>query len=227
MAYGSALPILAGQTSHGMEIPPGYASVGVEQLADSQYEGLELELPGGDGERTLGDALSSRHRSMAQTLRHHPRHRGITAPRRTPAATISSKVKTDFSTTACHQDRHHRDRRFVLDQGLHLHHILVTTTPGLRAAPSKEPAAPLKKSRPPPPKPTQRKKKPKEPEVTPEERWEAMTHEERWSEIQAECRVLFRKRAEEKKAREMVPQPVDPNKYNFLLRCQNQSHYRT
>ena len=57
MAYESALPILAGQTSHGIEIAPGYASLSVEQLVDSQYEGLELDLPRGDGERTLIDAL--------------------------------------------------------------------------------------------------------------------------------------------------------------------------
>lgn len=56
-AYESALPILPGQTSHGMEIPLGYARVDLEQIVDSQYEGLELDLPGGDGERTLGDAL--------------------------------------------------------------------------------------------------------------------------------------------------------------------------
>src|SRR5688500_13374652 len=57
VAYGNALPILLGQTSHGMEISPGYSSVGLEQICDSQYEGLELDLPEGDWERTLGDAL--------------------------------------------------------------------------------------------------------------------------------------------------------------------------
>ena len=37
--------------------------------------------------------------------------------------------------------------------------------------------------------------------MTPEERWNAMTQEERWSEIQAECKDLFRKRAEQKKSK--------------------------
>lgn len=40
-----------------MEIPPDYANVSVEQLVDSQYEGYELQLPGGIGERTLGDTV--------------------------------------------------------------------------------------------------------------------------------------------------------------------------
>nr|TKW03443.1 hypothetical protein SEVIR_7G023800v2 [Setaria viridis] len=57
VAYGSALATLVGQSSHGMEIPPHYASVCVEQIVDSQYEGLELDLPGGDGKNTLADAL--------------------------------------------------------------------------------------------------------------------------------------------------------------------------
>nr|TKW09581.1 hypothetical protein SEVIR_6G112400v2 [Setaria viridis] len=57
VVYASALPSWATQASHGMEIPPGYASVSVEQLIDSQYEGYELQLPGGVRERTLGDAI--------------------------------------------------------------------------------------------------------------------------------------------------------------------------
>lgn len=40
-----------------MEIPPGYSSVGVEHICDSQYEGLELDLPRGDGEIIIGDAF--------------------------------------------------------------------------------------------------------------------------------------------------------------------------
>ena len=40
-----------------MDIPTGYASVCVEQIVDAQYEGLELDFPGGDGEKTLVDAL--------------------------------------------------------------------------------------------------------------------------------------------------------------------------
>ncbi|XP_072151363.1 uncharacterized protein [Setaria viridis] len=59
VAYGSALPILPRQTSHGMAIPPGYSTVGVDHICDSKYEDLELDLPAGDSERTLKDALHS------------------------------------------------------------------------------------------------------------------------------------------------------------------------
>ena len=56
MAYGSALAQMPGRTSHGMQIPPGYASVGLEEV-HPDYNDLELEIPGGDGEKTLKDAI--------------------------------------------------------------------------------------------------------------------------------------------------------------------------
>jgi hypothetical protein len=40
-----------------MLIPPGYDSVSVEEICQSQFEDLELDIPGGDGERTLKDAV--------------------------------------------------------------------------------------------------------------------------------------------------------------------------
>jgi hypothetical protein len=40
-----------------MSIPPGYASVSVEKICQSDFEKLELDIPGGYGERTLKDAL--------------------------------------------------------------------------------------------------------------------------------------------------------------------------
>ena len=46
MAYGSALAQMPGRTSHGMQIPPGYASVGVEEICDPRFQDLELEIPG-------------------------------------------------------------------------------------------------------------------------------------------------------------------------------------
>jgi hypothetical protein len=55
--YGSAFAHFPGQTSHGMLIPPGYASVSVEEICQSQFEDLELDIPGGDAERTLKDAV--------------------------------------------------------------------------------------------------------------------------------------------------------------------------
>jgi hypothetical protein len=36
-----------------MLIPPGYASVFVEDICQPQFEELELDIPGGDAERTL------------------------------------------------------------------------------------------------------------------------------------------------------------------------------
>ena len=57
MADGSAFAQFPGQMSHVMLIPPGYASVSVEKICQPDFEELELEIPGGDGEKTLKDAL--------------------------------------------------------------------------------------------------------------------------------------------------------------------------
>ncbi|KAG2642541.1 hypothetical protein PVAP13_2KG196112 [Panicum virgatum] len=56
VAYGSALPLNPSTTIHGRAIPPGYTSVTVEQIVGNN-EDLELDFVGGDGEKTLGDAL--------------------------------------------------------------------------------------------------------------------------------------------------------------------------
>ena len=55
-AYGSALPLSPSTTVHGRLVPPGYASVTVEQIVGNS-EDLELDFIGEDGEKTLGDAL--------------------------------------------------------------------------------------------------------------------------------------------------------------------------
>jgi hypothetical protein len=57
VAYGSAFAHFPGQTSHDMLIPPGYASVSVEEICQSQFEDLELDIQGGDEERTLKDVV--------------------------------------------------------------------------------------------------------------------------------------------------------------------------
>jgi hypothetical protein len=40
-----------------MPIPPGYALVSVENICQPNFEELELDIPGGDGDNTLKDAL--------------------------------------------------------------------------------------------------------------------------------------------------------------------------
>jgi hypothetical protein len=40
-----------------MPIPPSYASVSVEKICQPDFEELELDISGGDGEKTLKDAL--------------------------------------------------------------------------------------------------------------------------------------------------------------------------
>ena len=59
VAHMSALPVNPASTIHGMSIPPGYASVIVEQIVEPTHikENLKLDFFRGDGEKTLGDAL--------------------------------------------------------------------------------------------------------------------------------------------------------------------------
>lgn len=57
MACGSAFAQMPGMTSHDMSIPPGHASIGLEEVCDAQYENLELHFPGGKRQSTLKDAL--------------------------------------------------------------------------------------------------------------------------------------------------------------------------
>ena len=52
VAYGTVMPTQLGDVYHGQQIPPGYTRVGVEQVCQG-CEMLELDIPGGDGERTL------------------------------------------------------------------------------------------------------------------------------------------------------------------------------
>jgi len=45
-----------GNVYHGQEIPDEYARVGVE-LVPTDWKTLELDIPGGDGERTIAEAI--------------------------------------------------------------------------------------------------------------------------------------------------------------------------
>ena len=56
VAYGTAMPTEPGDVYHGQQIPPRYTRVGVEQVCQG-WETLELDIPGGDGERTLAEAI--------------------------------------------------------------------------------------------------------------------------------------------------------------------------
>ena len=56
VVYGTAMPTQQGDVYHGQQILPGYTRVGMEQVCQG-WETLELDIPGGDGETTLGDAI--------------------------------------------------------------------------------------------------------------------------------------------------------------------------
>jgi len=58
VAYGLALSVNHASTIHGMPIPPGYASITIEQIIgpNGDNENLEIDFIRGDGEKTLRDA---------------------------------------------------------------------------------------------------------------------------------------------------------------------------
>jgi len=56
VAYSFAMPSIPGEVYHGPEIPTGYAKVGVEGVCND-WKNLELDIPGGDRETTLADAI--------------------------------------------------------------------------------------------------------------------------------------------------------------------------
>nr|TKW20836.1 hypothetical protein SEVIR_4G115600v2 [Setaria viridis] len=155
VAYESALPILPGQTSHGMEVPPGYSSVRLDQICDSQYEGLELDLPRGDGERALRDALHgiiiwhkryiiipNKENSRPSSPAHPPPGPSSPPGPSHPARSLSPSPSNPGGASDDNQNTPPRSPSL-----------------GLKSSASKEPAAPLKKSRPPPSNPRQPKAK--------------------------------------------------------------------
>ena len=56
VTHGIAEVPIQGGIVHGMPIPEGYARVMVDQV-EKRWEDLDLEIPGGDGEEELGQAL--------------------------------------------------------------------------------------------------------------------------------------------------------------------------
>src|SRR3954467_15735724 len=58
VADGFALPNPPGALHHCNPIPPGYARVGVEEVV-TEYQELNLDFPGGEGQQTLGEAKQS------------------------------------------------------------------------------------------------------------------------------------------------------------------------
>ena len=56
VAVGSALPCPPNARWHHREIPPGYAKVGVDQIV-KEWESMELDIPGPEGEITPGEVL--------------------------------------------------------------------------------------------------------------------------------------------------------------------------
>ncbi|RLM55295.1 transposon protein, putative, CACTA, En/Spm sub-class [Panicum miliaceum] len=89
VAYGSALPTQPGNVYHGQQIPAGYARVGVEQVCNG-YEMLELDIPEGDGEKTLGHSWLH---PMGEALHRHQgydRTSRLTSPQPASRAPIMS-----------------------------------------------------------------------------------------------------------------------------------------
>ena len=60
VAHGIVSPVVSEKTlrSHGNPIPPGYYSVSVDRVI-KDYREVTLDFPGGDGEKTLGQAEHS------------------------------------------------------------------------------------------------------------------------------------------------------------------------
>ena len=56
VAYGTTMPTQPGDVYHGQQILAGYTRVGVEQVCQG-WETLKLDIPRGDGERTLAEAI--------------------------------------------------------------------------------------------------------------------------------------------------------------------------
>ena len=56
MADGFAFTNPPEATFHCNPIPAGYARVLVDEVVDTPYSELQLDIPGGDGERFLGEA---------------------------------------------------------------------------------------------------------------------------------------------------------------------------
>jgi hypothetical protein len=56
VAVGQALPCPPNARWHGLEIPAGYAKVGVDEIVMGFHD-MELEIPGPEDERTLGEVL--------------------------------------------------------------------------------------------------------------------------------------------------------------------------
>ena len=61
VAYGIISPVVPGEeapTSYGKQIPASYYNAGLDRVVD-EYRKLALEMEGGDGEKTLGQAEHS------------------------------------------------------------------------------------------------------------------------------------------------------------------------
>ena len=56
IAYSTTMPTQPGDVYHGQQISARYTRVGMEQVCQG-WEMLELDIPGGDGERTLAEAI--------------------------------------------------------------------------------------------------------------------------------------------------------------------------
>ena len=107
VAYGSALPLNPSTTIHGRPIPPGYTSVTVEQIVGNN-EDLELDFVGGDGEKTLGDALHGVVLWRKADIKLTAKHNGSCADR-SPISVVSLTAvltTTSFTTVSASAKGH-------------------------------------------------------------------------------------------------------------------------
>ena len=57
VANAVAFTITPEATFHCAPVPAGYARVLVDEVVDPPYSELQLDIPGGDDEHTLGEAI--------------------------------------------------------------------------------------------------------------------------------------------------------------------------
>jgi len=189
VAFGSALLAQAGELYHGQPIPAGYARVGVEELCKG-YEMLELDIPRGDNENTLAQAVHG-------YILWEKRNIIIKAADQSSRPSSPQPPRSPPSPAAAPQ------------------HSPSPSSQGQPASPS--PSPPLakkqkqmpKKQAPPKEAPKKKEQRPKKAKEAPTLPWDK-SYEESLKQSQKEVREHFKPKGREKK------QPIDPKASAFF-----------